>query len=98
MSAEHEKAAEADLEKSGMEHKSDGSDSHKEMTDIELAYYYEDKAGSLVVDPESVYFSIPRHFRNLFHYQGSSHRVWGEGCLSPEALSRWHEGLVASTI
>ncbi len=26
---------------------------HREMSDVELAYYYEDKSGSLVVDPES---------------------------------------------
>lgn len=54
MSAEQEKVVTTDPEKVGYEHKSDESDSHKEMTDVELAYYYEDKAGSLVVDPESV--------------------------------------------
>ncbi len=53
MSEEQQKVVASDPEKIGYEHRSDEGDSHREMSDVELAYYYEDKSGSLVVDPES---------------------------------------------
>ncbi|KAH8110296.1 MFS general substrate transporter [Phellopilus nigrolimitatus] len=50
MAAETGKIITLDLEKENSEHKSLGESS--QSSEVNLAYYYEEKAGSLVVDPE----------------------------------------------
>ncbi|KLO09107.1 MFS general substrate transporter [Schizopora paradoxa] len=92
MSADHEKVAEADLEKAGLEHKSDGSDSHKEMTDVELAYYYEDKAGSLVVDPEEARIEFGEKVASRLKLSRDGTKVlWPQPSDDPEDPQNWSD-------
>lgn len=92
MSEEQQKVVASDPEKIGYEHRSDEGDSHREMSDVELAYYYEDKSGSLVVDPEEARIEFGEKVASRLKLSRDGTKVlWPQPSDDPNDPQNWSD-------
>lgn len=84
-------------EKVSEDHSSNQNVEPSETSTVNLADYYEEKAGSLVVDPAYVACVCPVPLTSQWR-QGGKNRVRRETRVAAEAIARWKQSPMAPAI